>query len=411
MREKREFSLKINKASLMTPINVLIVEPYPFGKITGNLKTLSYILKYIDKNKFKVHLVFPFESDFTQLVKNEGFSCFLISPGQRLLQYGGIWGTSNFIKKILTVFSALTYNIKLITLSKKLNINVIYCNCIRSLLYIILSICVHIPIMWYIKGELSNNILDRIGFLIANKIVFQCELNKYDKYNNFINFFNYKIGILKSGIDPIEIYQALSCDRKAIIEELSIKNNNINIVTVGTLIKLKGIHYLLEAIGMIVKDHPDVMLYVLGDRIIDENLEYQQELLKIIEINALENNVKFTGWRDDALQIVSLMDILVHPSLSEGCPRAVMEAMALGKPVIATRVGGARELIEDGENGFLVEAKNPTQIAEKISELIRDESLRNTIGKAGQARVISQFSVNDMVDNLEKIWMDLAMVN
>jgi len=118
-------------------------------------------------------------------------------------------------------------------------------------------------------------------------------------------------------------------------------------------------------------------------------------------------NVIFTGWRADALQIICLMDILIHPSLSEGLARVVMEGMVLGKPVVASKVGGLRELIKDGENGFLVEPGNPQMIAEKLRLLLRDKALREKLGKEARKTVFSGYLIQDKILQLEKIWIDM----
>ena len=115
----------------------------------------------------------------------------------------------------------------------------------------------------------------------------------------------------------------------------------------------------------------------------------------------MSKHIIFTGWRTDALQIVALMDILVHPSLSEGFGRTVLEGMALGKPVIASKVGGLRELISDGENGFLVDAKSPSQLAEKLRILLASNTLRERIGREAKKTVFSDYLIQDKIKELE----------
>jgi glycosyltransferase involved in cell wall biosynthesis len=159
-----------------------------------------------------------------------------------------------------------------------------------------------------------------------------------------------------------------------------------------------------------VKDeYPNIRLYIVGDHIIDEYRDYKNKLMQIIERHSMGENVVFTGWRRDALHIASLMDILIHPSLSEGFGRAVLEGMALGKPVIATKVGGLRELVRDGVNGFLVEPGNPRMIAERLSLLIRDRNLRERMGKAARDTVFSEYAIENRIKELEHIWSDMSL--
>ena len=150
-------------------------------------------------------------------------------------------------------------------------------------------------------------------------------------------------------------------------------------------------------------------LYILGDHIIDAYKDYREELTGLIERRGLREMVFFTGWRPDALAIVSLMDILVHPSLSEGFGRAVLEGMALGKAVIASRVGGLRELIEDDVNGLLVEPGNPSMIAAGLRRLLADRSFREDMGEEARRRVFSDYEITGRVRELDVIGSGMTL--
>ncbi len=216
----------------MRQLHILVVEPYPFGKICGNLKLQSYILNQTDKKKFKLHLVIPFASDVTDYLQKQGTEVIVVPPPQRLLQYGGTWAHDHLFGKLLTMLSIIPYNLKLFALLKKKKIDVIYCNCIRSLLYIALAAKLSsTPLLWYVKGEFQNKILDRVGFILANKILFFCEANKHDKYPGFVDFFERKIEILKIGLDPQEIMDAEKGDKTNLKQELSLDGKKVNIVT------------------------------------------------------------------------------------------------------------------------------------------------------------------------------------
>ena len=167
----------------MTPINILIFEPYPFNRISGNLRTQSNILKFVDKENF--HLVFlsPFETGFTKKLKSNGVDTIVLEASERVNRYGGKNLKDNFFGKVKTIFSIFHYNFQLIKILKQKNIDVVYCNSIRGVLTFFFStVLLKKPLLWYIKGELNNLILDTIGFIVSNKILFFCESNKNDKY-------------------------------------------------------------------------------------------------------------------------------------------------------------------------------------------------------------------------------------
>ena len=102
------------------------------------------------------------------------------------------------------------------------------------------------------------------------------------------------------------------------------------------------------------------------------------------------------------------MDLLIHPSLAEGFGRAVLESMAVGKPIIASRLGGLREAIEDGVNGYLVTPGNVNEIEQRWRELLLDPGLRKRMGIAAKKTVFEKYLIDDKVDRLAGIWSEMA---
>lgn len=394
----------------MKPVRVLIHEPYPFSQIAGNLQTQSYILDMVDRERFQLVLLAPFETDFTKMMRERGIDTVILEPPNRVNRYGGKCLKDGCIGKILTVICLLRYNMKLRALFREKQIDVVYCNCIRSVLTVGMAArSKQIPIFWYIKAELQNPLLDTIGFFLSNRVFYFCDANKNDKYPLLTSMFRKKIGILQIGIDLGKFAEIEKSKRSLLTKELHINREKKNCVYLGQVYPPKGIHYLLEALALVKDEYPNIRLYIVGDHIIDEYRDYKNKLMQIIERHSMGENVVFTGWRRDALHIASLMDILIHPSLSEAFGIAVLEGMALGKPVIATKVGGLRELVRDGVNGFLVEPGNPRMIAERLSLLIRDRNLRERMGKAARDTVFSEYAIENRIKELEHIWSDMSL--
>jgi len=140
---------------------------------------------------------------------------------------------------------------------------------------------------------------------------------------------------------------------------------------IGTVAKLreeKGTRYLIESFAKVLEVFPKTILLIAGDGSLMEELKNLSEKLGIA------NRVVFAGFRDDIPVILSIIDIFVIPSLTEGSPLALLEAMAMGKPIVATNVGGIVEILKDGETGLLVPSKDPGAIADKIVYLLRNEA-------------------------------------
>jgi len=390
-------------------VNLLIFEPYPFNSEGGNQKTLRYLLTFINKEKIKPVVLVPLKTAFCDRLSQMGFECVELSPSKRVNRYGGACVRDGMMGRLMTLFDLLIYNTRLLLLLKQNKIDVVYSNCIRAVLSTgIATKIARIPNLLYVKGELQNERFDRIGFYLADKILFFCEANKHDKYPKLIKKLNYKIGILKIGIDISEVQSIQNKNKDRLIKELSLSDKNINCVVLSQLYPPKGIHYLLEAVGQVVRDFPNLKLFILGDHCIEEYQDYKKQLVDIVKKQRIEENVLFAGWRRDAWEVLACMDILIHPSFREGFGRAVLEAMAFGKPVIASCVGGLREIIRDGENGLFIEPGNKKQLAEKIFLLLGDRKLREHLGRKAQETVIADYLIEDKVLQFEQIVLEIA---
>jgi glycosyltransferase involved in cell wall biosynthesis len=156
-------------------------------------------------------------------------------------------------------------------------------------------------------------------------------------------------------------------------------------VTVGVAARLapvKGLEYLIEA----VKALDNVHLVIAGDGPEKDRLE------NLVRHESLEDRVTFTGWLDDIGRTMSQWDIYAQPSVAEGLGIAALEAMSLGIPVVASDVGGLREIVVSGETGFLVPPRDSAQLAAHLKELACNAELRRKMGEAARARAIEKFS-------------------
>jgi len=121
----------------------------------------------------------------------------------------------------------------------------------------------------------------------------------------------------------------------------------------------------------------------------------------------LQEKVTLLGHRGDVENVFAGIDVFVQPSKSEGMSNTILEAMASGVPVVATHVGGADELVVDGETGILVPPSDPLLLANAIDRLVADEALRHLMGSAARTRAHEQFSLERMVSNYQSFYADI----
>jgi glycosyltransferase involved in cell wall biosynthesis len=202
-------------------------------------------------------------------------------------------------------------------------------------------------------------------------------------------------------VPPASGDQARPLTRTEARSRLDIPLDAFVIGTVGRLYRQKGHQFLLSAFKDVLSVVPRAALLIIGDGPLRSQLEAQALRIGIAE------RTRFLGERADIPDLLDLLDLYVQPSLYEGMPNAVMEAMAVGKPVIATNVDGVQELVADGETGWLVEAGNSQAVAARILYAMENTDESVCMGAAAARRMHNDFSVDRMVTAYDGLYRDL----
>ncbi len=204
-----------------------------------------------------------------------------------------------------------------------------------------------------------------------------------------------KVMVIPYGVD-LKLYQVGR--NPELKTKLGIPAESPVVGVVARLHQQKGHRYLIQAARSIVASHPAVRFVIVGDGELRPELETQ------VRENDLSPNFHFLGFRDDVKELLKTFDVFVLPSLYEGLPNVVLEAMATGLPVVATAVDGTIELIVESETGFLVSPKNSQQLSEKISFLLQDDQRRKLFGNRGRVRVEQQYSLEKQVTSFQNLY-------
>ncbi len=180
-------------------------------------------------------------------------------------------------------------------------------------------------------------------------------------------------------------------------EKLGLSDKANVVVCVAEFVPNKNHIQLIKAWKYVCDREPDSVLLLVGKgKILDK---IRRAVLNL----DITKNVYFLGYRNDVPQILSASNIFVLCSYREGLPRAVMEAMAVGKPVVATNVRGNCDLVEDGVNGYLVHLGNPYSLADAILKLVRNPELAQQFGKAGRKK-IEDYSLQNVINEMDNIY-------
>jgi glycosyltransferase involved in cell wall biosynthesis len=199
-----------------------------------------------------------------------------------------------------------------------------------------------------------------------------------------------KIVVIPNGV-PLTSEINREKARAQVCAEFNLPANVHLLVTVGRLTRQKGHVYLIQAMPRILQAHPNTHLLLIGEG------ELRQSLSNLAADLGVSAAVHFLGLRADVGRLLSAADVFVFPTLWEGMPNALLEAMAAGIPVAASSIPETREILKDGENGLLFTVEDAQAAAEAIQRLLGDRALRERLGKAGREYVVAHFSIEQMV--------------
>ncbi len=238
------------------------------------------------------------------------------------------------------------------------------------------------------KGMLETDYFHKIiewvntKFLTNKEIAVSNELKTVIKQNGGNNK---KISVIHNGLECRPDLET-KCDAD-IYKKLIKQRNSIVIGTVGRLVPVKGQKYFLDAASIILKSKENITFLILGDG------PLMDELKKYARDKNIENNIIFTGFRDNVHEYIKVMDIFVLPSLHEGVPLALLEAMCMKKAIIATDVGGISEVITHNVEGLLVKPADSIMLAKSATRLIEDSKIRMRLSRNAYKKLKNNFTI------------------
>jgi glycosyltransferase involved in cell wall biosynthesis len=199
------------------------------------------------------------------------------------------------------------------------------------------------------------------------------------------------VSVIHNGVDVRRF--DVRRDKVAARQQAGIRPDSTVVGLVGRLVSLKAVDVLLCAARLITQRRAGVEFVIVGT---GPELEALRALARSLGV---EKDVRFTGFIPDPAKIIGCFDIGVLCSRTEALPMAVLEYMAGGIPCVVTDVGGMKELVADGENGFVIQPDDPVALATRIIELLDDPDLARRMGSKGRERVAHRFTMEAMVRN------------
>jgi glycosyltransferase involved in cell wall biosynthesis len=250
-------------------------------------------------------------------------------------------------------------------------------------------------------GKLTTHLFllaEKLTGLVTNRLIALTEQEKCD-HVAFRVLPERRITVIHSGV-PIDRFMNSAVNIEEKKRSLSIRPDALAIGTVGWLLPIKDPMTLLKAMSVVWRRHPDAQLIYVGKGDLETDL--REESLK----TGVQDRVHFLGWRDDIHDIMPLLDVFALPSKNEGMGRVIVEAMAAGRPIVASRTGGIPDLVEHGQTGWLIPPGDHHAMGEALLDLLDHPDQARRMGDAGRVRC-RRFSREAMLQCIESVYADL----
>jgi glycosyltransferase involved in cell wall biosynthesis len=368
-----------------------IFTPIEFG---GSERVNLLFLKNVDRTQFEINpilLIRPWEQEniFIRKLEEDKYTINTIPVALRKLNEGRDY--FRVVRCVLYVYRILSNaHFDLV------HTHGYFADIIAAPVCKILSI----PQMATCHGFISNdnnlkvyNKIDKLMLRLCSRIITVSTEIKNDLVKGGID--QSKIIVIQNAIQSFLGKKEIDNSRIGKRRDLSVRENEFTIGYLGRLSEEKGVNYLIEA-GYILKEKgEDFKIIIIGDG------PKRKELEDLTRSKGLKQQVVFTGFQNDIEEWLSAMDCLVLPSLTEGTPMAILEAMSLGVPIIASAVGGIPSVVENGVNGLLVAPGDYRELSEKILLIIKNKTLRFEMAMKGVNIIKKRFDVHEWCHKIE----------
>lgn len=291
----------------------------------------------------------------------------------------------------------------LVKILRNHKIDILHCNMdICNQYGMIAAKLVGIPVVTHTRNILGKRAFRRMFLRGADVLIANSRICA-ESYSQYVSK-GQRVDVIYNAVDTGQFHPEGRCDLKS---RFNIRNGEFVIGQIAQITPNKGQDVFIRALAQAVETHPNIRALIVGDTVIDNSDWFLDELKQLVKELDLVDKIVFTGFVEDIVDVYRCLDLVVLPSKSEGFGRTIAEAMAMTKPVIASRVGGLQELVLDGETGILTPPEDSNAFAEAILRMIEDRKLASELGINGRRRVEEKFSIEDSVKKTEQVYMSL----
>lgn len=375
------------------------------AEIGGAPLSLLFLIEKIDRTRYEPIVLFLQQGSVVDLFRKHGIE---VHVNQKIKDYShttGVWygldHPPRFFHKIIRFWPSVSHASKTY---EQLKPDLIHLNSATLGACAIAAKKAGIPLIWHVREILNN------GYVGIRKKL--CQKLIGDLSEHIIAICQYGADVIERPEKTTVIYNFVNLkefDRNVsgqiVRQDLNLDANTKCIGMLGGVSQIKGTLEFVQALPLVKRQHQNVKFLVIGAMSEDEgpiqgwrgkakhlanrvlrHEDYYTAIAEFIQREGIQDNVIFTGLRQDIPQVIAALDLVVFPSTVPHFGRPIIEAGAMAKPVVASDLGGPKELVINGETGFLIPAGDPVKLAEAIMTVLSDRDLARRMGEAGYTR-------------------------
>lgn len=367
----------------------------------GSEQSLLFLLEKLDKKRYSPIVAVPLECEFSNIFCEAGVEVFKFD-------FLKLRGRMTFKK----IFEIVMLNFALLKSVQEKKIDLVHINLTTEIKKMtIFHLFLNKPYVIHLRWHHYFDSIDRLITMRSSRFICVSEdikkfFLKKRKFKFIILDYPQRVITIYNGRNEIPPFDSNVLKRNK--EAFGIHDHKV-IGMIGAIIPRKNQTFFLEIAAELKKYCSNFKILIVGD-VYEKNeklLKYKENLFKLCRKLELEKYVVFTGHRKDVPLILQMLDVLVAVSTREALGGQVIEAMMAAKSVVASNVDGFKELVANGETGYLIDSWNPQSYAEKISYLLRNDKVNREMGSEGRKRAMELFDIKKCVANIENIYEEL----
>lgn len=284
--------------------------------------------------------------------------------------------------------------------------HIVHCNSLQSALYFALPTTLKCtPMVWHCRDVLMPRLIARLIGTRSSAVI--AISNAVAKALLACGVSEGKVRVIYNAVNAAKFEHPYKAAVSEFRRRCGVIDDGLLIGMVAHIVPWKRHDVFIRMASMLSKRHPDVRFVIVGGDIFSEHEQWLKQLVQLGDELSLSSRLAFVGAQKDMTTVMNAIDILVHPSPMEPFGRAIIEAMAAGKAVVAVNAFGPAELISDGENGLLAQAPTPEALANAVNRLIEDDAFRERMGDAARQFVAKRFSPQVHANAILNLWLDV----